>query len=798
MKIDSKEIERALRAFFLKRDVFEIRCLGAVTTSKGYTGYPHVESGYFDFEHINEIAASLEHIKFANGVYVTINPVHEALLNRANNRIRNAKHEPVTKDDEIIKRQWLLIDCDPIRPTGIPSSDEEHTLALMKAEEIKEGLSSICWPDPIEIDSGNGAHLFYAIDVPTEDNGLIRNVIKNISYAGDSNVEIDTTVFNASRIVRLPGTFNCKGDSTELRPHRMAKILSIPKDIEFVSMDLLEKVAKANEEKTVCHIIENESYGDFNIDTWISQYCPELGNSVTYKDGRKWIFPECPFNPDHKAPDSALYQRSNGAIAFKCSHNHCSQYDWHSLRDLREPDWRTKRLPVMQPGVNIDGMLTPKEADLYDVPEDEIKEKDDYLPFPKELYNVKGFIGKVMNFTLENAPVPNKALALSGALSLISFLVARKVKTHTGLRGNIYILALAESGAGKERPRNVNQLILESIGLDNCILENVASGEGLEDLLVKNNALFWQCDEFYSVLHDMSLTFADNRNSLMKYLLTLYTSANKNFMTRAKVNKECINIIKPHLTLYASTTPNGFFENLTERFLNDGMFSRLNIIIADTPQKPKIKSEVDVPEDMISFAKEWRDFRPTGSGNIDIEAMLVPCTASASEIETKIYDEQYEKMESIRKSDNPLEWKKSAWNRYYEITMRYALLYACSEASSPDKAVITPEAILWANKFVKWEIENKIHMTERKYYRNDFEKTGEFVINFMKAWHDQNGNKPMAGWQFNRKIKFVKEKKLLLENLISQKRLIKETIVTTGRPAEVYYLPQYAPNAKKE
>ena len=44
----------------------------------------------------------------------------------------------------------------------------------------------------------------------------------------DDCVEIDTSVFNASRITKLYGTITRKGADTEERPHRQSRILDIP------------------------------------------------------------------------------------------------------------------------------------------------------------------------------------------------------------------------------------------------------------------------------------------------------------------------------------------------------------------------------------------------------------------------------------------------------------------------------------------------------------------------------------------------------------------------------------------
>src|SRR5260370_40769482 len=59
------------------------------------------------------------------GIYITLNPCNPALLARAANRMRE-RAEITTGDLDILRREWLLIDCDPKRPAGISSTDKEH------------------------------------------------------------------------------------------------------------------------------------------------------------------------------------------------------------------------------------------------------------------------------------------------------------------------------------------------------------------------------------------------------------------------------------------------------------------------------------------------------------------------------------------------------------------------------------------------------------------------------------------------------------------------------------------------
>ena len=85
--IDNDEILRALQCWFTPGDVFEVRVLDAVTSDYRRE---HVESGYFDFEHIASVPEALKRLLSYRGVYVTVNPVKPDLLARAVNRIRPA------------------------------------------------------------------------------------------------------------------------------------------------------------------------------------------------------------------------------------------------------------------------------------------------------------------------------------------------------------------------------------------------------------------------------------------------------------------------------------------------------------------------------------------------------------------------------------------------------------------------------------------------------------------------------------------------------------------------------------
>jgi hypothetical protein len=148
------------------------------------------------------------------------------------NRVRAlGEKDPTTADHDVLRRRWLPIDCDPKRPAGISSSDEEHELALDRAFEIREALWDQGWDEPILADSGNGAHLLYPIDVAAQDDGFVKGTLDDLARRfSDTAVSIDQTVFNPARIWKLYGTVARKGDHAPIvgRPHRLARILEVP------------------------------------------------------------------------------------------------------------------------------------------------------------------------------------------------------------------------------------------------------------------------------------------------------------------------------------------------------------------------------------------------------------------------------------------------------------------------------------------------------------------------------------------------------------------------------------------
>ena len=342
VEILRKAVRLILAPNWERGDIVELRALG---TKKG------VCSGYFDAEHSEELISFAAHLSgCAHGIYITLNPVVRDCLARATNRVISyAKH--TTGDSEITHRHWLLIDTDPIRPSGISANDEEHDAAMNRAVAIRSWLREQGWSDPIYADSGNGGHLLYGIDLPTNDEGLVQRVLKAIGdkYA-DKVVDVDLKVHNPARISKLYGTLACKGDSIPERPHRIARLLEVPDRIAPVAPELLEAVASISQTATATgKTVQSDnakatpSEQGFDVVEYLQSHGVEVGRSKPYANGGTlWELKRCPWQPDKSGGGPFIIQFSDGGITAGCHHPPCEGKGWNALRDLIDPGWRER------------------------------------------------------------------------------------------------------------------------------------------------------------------------------------------------------------------------------------------------------------------------------------------------------------------------------------------------------------------------------------------------------------------------------------------------------------------------
>ena len=320
--MDCQEIIKTLETFKPGRLV-EIRTVG-----------PRPLSGYF--KDMRKLAASIQnHPK--ETFYFVLNDIRGDCYSREQSEKLIAKPVSATADGDISWREWLLIDADPRRVSGVSSTGAEKAKALAVTRGIYRYLRNMGFPPPVVADSGNGYHLLYRVNMKNtaENTELVKRFLQAVDMMfSDDCVEIDTSVFNASRITKLYGTYARKGADTQERPHRQSRLLDVPAEITSASTQLLKKIADLLPGPAPC-----KGYAcEFDIEEFISKHGIRVSKKGATSDGGvKYILDECVFDPNHKAPDAAIFVSKGGAIGYHCFHNSCVGRHWQDVRLKFEP-----------------------------------------------------------------------------------------------------------------------------------------------------------------------------------------------------------------------------------------------------------------------------------------------------------------------------------------------------------------------------------------------------------------------------------------------------------------------------
>ena len=286
--IDTAEALKALQIYTL--GPFEIRVLlepeGALV-------------GRFELpEQAVEVLSELDRERYS-GVYVTPNPL---VSGGSHGWVRGGR---AVGDASVARSAWLLLDVDPVRPSGMSATDTEKARAIDVRAACVELLRGHGWPAPrVLADSGNGYHAMWRMGEGVTAQH-IRRVLAMLGDACDTEgARVDRRVFNASRIWKLPGTWARKGPSTEERPHRLSR-LEVVRDQVEVTLEQVEAAAPAPPEEAYEYVVTArdagasasfreaaEAYCRDRTPKWPGGggTCPACGHNGCFgsRDGSRW------------------------------------------------------------------------------------------------------------------------------------------------------------------------------------------------------------------------------------------------------------------------------------------------------------------------------------------------------------------------------------------------------------------------------------------------------------------------------------------------------------------------------
>jgi hypothetical protein len=255
---DPEIIQETLNKLFAADDILEIRAID----SNG-----KVYAGFFDKHHHKEMISEIVRLNDFANVFIILNHFADdsTILEKYQNiNVITDKNLNLTKSSDIKNVDYFLVDIDPVRPTGVSSTNEELNAAWSVCDQVRTYLSSLGFNCPIIAMSGNGYHILYpVIDKPLEiynqslgnkkeNEDLFHNALKVLALKfNNDQVKIDTSVAKAGQLIKFYGTVARKGQNTAERPHRLSRIIYSYSDEDSTDPLYCEWITKSQLENLV-------------------------------------------------------------------------------------------------------------------------------------------------------------------------------------------------------------------------------------------------------------------------------------------------------------------------------------------------------------------------------------------------------------------------------------------------------------------------------------------------------------------------------------------------------------------
>lgn len=290
-------------------------------------------TGWFDA--LDALLAAARERHKAGNLYCSLNAPKPRL-------VRNGMVGEPLRNEEVAFLTRLPFDFDPVRPTGMCSTDEELGYALERRNGLVDMLTKSGWPLPLHAKSGNGYHAVYRARLPNNDETreMVGTVYRGLHREFDDDVVgFDRSVRNPGRIFRLYGSINRKGPNTADRPHRQSTVWIPPRWAQVPQKQLsalADHYARQSRPDPVRpHVGHTAIHGAGDYKTLDIVSWMQARGLYRHHIERHLHSVWCPWQAEHTTPHGTngaiVYEADGGWPGFYCHHGHCQG---RGLKDL--------------------------------------------------------------------------------------------------------------------------------------------------------------------------------------------------------------------------------------------------------------------------------------------------------------------------------------------------------------------------------------------------------------------------------------------------------------------------------
>ncbi|MDR7037432.1 hypothetical protein J2X36_002179 [Methylobacterium sp. BE186] len=397
----------------------------------------------------------------------------------------------------------------------------------------------------------------------------------------------------------------------------------------------------------------------------------------------------------------------------------------------------------MREGVLID-------AETGEVLQDAVaEERGDARDFLREHLQVPGLVGEIADWIEATSPKPIRLFAVAAALVTVGTLVGRRAYCGTPRSGaHLYVMTIAGTGAGKERPQEAVRQILDAASSHRLHTGAAASASSLALRLAERPVQVQVVDEVDKILRRSGSRMANAQEAeLVQDYCTLWGRGMGTFMPNATTTRGDLLVHRPCLSLYGATTFVSFYEHMKARMLANGFLNRFLVLprYERVAVQEHVAPEENIPGHIVASAKRLFEFQDAPPAGVDPRRHIAPTATLMDPTRPPpmvvlemtpgaqaIYDACRVRDEAMlaRADADPL---FEAWSRAAELTKRVALVVACGRYADIGLAgaVVEEVDMAFARRLVDWSLDQFMTSLRENLAENEHQAGLKLVLRFV-------------------------------------------------------------------
>lgn len=413
---------------------------------------------------------------------------------------------------------------------------------------------------------------------------------------------------------------------------------------------------------------------------------------------------------------------------------------------------------------------------------------------PEEFLHPDGYLEMVMDYIRQSSAVYHPVFGLASALPLLGTLIGQKYQTETGLRTNLYSIALGYSGAGKNAPNNALPAILQTSHAASCWAGNDFTSEAalLKYLANENNA------RALAIFDEMGLILGALKNpnspahTLPASMMRLFSGTTHGYSKRYADIQNAVDIKWHHFSFVGFSTPVRFWDSMTVENAKDGFIARC-LVFDSRVNGAENPGEVDatIPDALMAATNYFADIQPAIQSFGNLTNIPHPKTiGKTKEAAAYFKDFKNEYTELRDKFQEVDEARASIYNRAAEHAHKVALIHAASlHMGNLDQRLVGIDSVRYACGLVRFLVDNVITQLAENISENEFHRLELRAMQVIRKYCARNTKSHTCPyWHLPQHLKGATPRMIneVIEKLKSVGSIVEITGMRGGKPQIQY------------